>query len=85
MAQFIERTGPKPFSTLTVHQRDMVLMEISKSLHFTALASRASKDRRWRRLEALGNKIDREHEALAASYSDASSKLVFRALDLLAD
>ncbi|KAA0694362.1 hypothetical protein DTW90_23815 [Neorhizobium sp. P12A] len=85
MAQYIEPAGPKPFSTLTVHQRDMVLMEISKSLHFTALASRASKDRRWRRLDALGNKIDREHQKMAADFSEASDQVVHQALGLLAE
>jgi hypothetical protein len=85
MAQFIDASGPKPFSVLTVHQRDMVLQEISKSLQFTALASRAAKDRRWKRLEALGQKIEREHEALAADYSDASAEIVYQALDLLAE
>jgi hypothetical protein len=39
MAQFIKPTGPKPFSTLTARQRDMVPMEISKSLHFAALGA----------------------------------------------
>ena len=83
MAQF-EPTGAKTFSTLSVNQRDQVLLEISRSLHFTALASRAAKDRRWKSLESLGDRIDREHETIAADYSDRSSKLVYQALDLLA-
>ncbi|WP_188080166.1 hypothetical protein [Neorhizobium sp. P12A] len=41
MAQF-EPTGAKTFSTLSVNQRDQVLLEISRSLHFTAIASRAT-------------------------------------------
>lgn len=60
-------------------------MEISKSLHFTALVSRSTKRRHWKRLERLAEKIDREHEKIAADYSDGSAKIVYQALDLLAD
>ncbi|KAA0690212.1 hypothetical protein DTW90_30020 [Neorhizobium sp. P12A] len=85
MARFIEAAGPKPVSVLTVHQRDQVLLEIRKSVQFSALASKAAKDRRSKPLEAFREKVAREHEAPAAGYFDASAELVYRALDLLAE
>jgi len=72
-----------PFSKLTVQQRDLVLTEIAKALHYKALVSKAVKDRAARRLEALADKIDSEHEELAADYSDRSGKVVYRAIELL--
>lgn len=36
-------------------------------------------------MEALGNRIDRDHQKLAADYSDKSAKVVYRALDMLAE
>lgn len=72
-----------PFSKLTVQQRDLVLTEIARSLHYRALVSKAVKDRGARHMDALAAKIDSEHEALAADYSDRSGKVVLQAVQLL--
>jgi hypothetical protein len=72
-----------PFSKLTVEQRDIVLTEIAKALHYKALVSRAVKDRNARHMDALADKIDAEHEALAADYSERSGEVVYRAVKLL--
>jgi hypothetical protein len=84
-ARFIEAAGPKPFSVLTCTSADQVLLEIRKSVQFSALASKAANDRRSKRLEAFREKVAREHEAPAADYFDASAELVYRALDLPAE
>lgn len=72
-----------PFSQLTVQQRDAVLTEIAKSLHYNALISRTVMDRSAKSMDALAAKIDSEHEKLAADYSDRSGKVVYRAIELL--
>ncbi|MBP2563359.1 hypothetical protein J2857_006158 [Neorhizobium galegae] len=72
-----------PFSKLTVQQRDLVLTEIAKTLHYRALVSKAVKDRGAQHMDALASKIDQEHEALAADYSDKAGEVVLRAVQLL--
>lgn len=79
---------PEPsrqFSKMTVAQRDHVLLELGKSLHYLSLVYRAVEAPYWKKMEKLGNRIDREHEKLAADYSDRSARIVYQALDLLAE
>ena len=79
---------PEPsrqFSRMTVAQRDHVLLELGKSLHYLSLVSRAVEAPHWKKMERLGNRIDREHEKLATDYSDRSAGIVYQALDLLAE
>lgn len=70
-------------SNLTVDQRDMVLREVSKRLHYVAMLARVFKDERSEDLEQLGSKIDEEREELAADYSGEPAKVVHRALELM--
>ncbi|MEI3807595.1 hypothetical protein V6R85_24035 [Agrobacterium sp. CCNWLW32] len=75
----------RSFSKLTVDQRDMVLREVSKRLHYVALLARTLSDDRSEDFEQLGSKIDEEREELAADYSDEPAKVVYRALELMDD
>lgn len=75
----------RQFSKMTVAQRDHVLLELGKTLHYLSLVSRAVEAPHWKKMEALGNRIDRDHQKLAADYSDKSAKVVYRALDMLAE
>ncbi|HCJ74669.1 MAG TPA: hypothetical protein DHW67_25565 [Agrobacterium sp.] len=72
-----------PCSRLTVQERGVVLTEIAKTLHYRALVSKAVKDRGEQHMDALADRIDQEHEALAADYSDKSGEVVLRAVQLL--
>ncbi|NKK58814.1 hypothetical protein GFM44_23225 [Rhizobium leguminosarum bv. viciae] len=81
----LEIYSQKPFSKLTVDQRGQVLQEISKRLHYVALLAPTFRDRRGKTMEKLGSKIDAERETLAADYSDAPAKVVYRALELMDD
>jgi len=59
----------KPFSTLTVEERDQVLTEIAGDQHYMALVSSAVQDDTARQMDALGKRIDREHVKLRADCS----------------
>ena len=72
-----------PFSRLTVQQIDVVLTEIAKTLHYRALVSKAVKDRGAQHMDALADRIDQEHEALATDYSDKLGEVALRAVQLL--
>ena len=85
MSNDVELYSQKPFSKLTVDQRDQVLQEISKRLHYVALLARTFKDRRGKTMEKLSSKIDAERPELAADYSDKPAKVVYRALELMDD
>jgi hypothetical protein len=58
------RKSQSSFSTLSVGKRDEVLLEIIKTLHFTALISSAVKDWRGKAIAKLAARIDAEPEAL---------------------
>jgi len=83
MSQEIIPRGDTPFAKLSVAERDRVLVEISKSLHYSALMSRIMKDRSSKYMEALANRIDADHERMAADYSAEPSKVIIRALELM--
>ncbi|TAT69985.1 hypothetical protein [Rhizobium ruizarguesonis] len=83
MSQEIIPRGETPFAKLSVAERDHVLLEISKSLHYSALMSKIMKDRAARHMEALADWIDHDHERMAADYSAEPSKVVLRALELM--
>jgi hypothetical protein len=71
------------FSELTVEQRDRVLVRVAGSLHYTALISRAVHDKAAPDIEHLAEKIDREHQEIAADYSPSSGEVLYRAVELL--
>ena len=83
MSEELDTVSEEPFSRLSAAERDQVFLEISKSLHFMASVSSAMNNGRSDELEQLGNRIDRDREQLAADYSDESSEIVYRALELL--
>ncbi len=83
MPNDVDILTPRSFSTLTVDQRDMVLREVSKRLHYVASLARTFSDDRSKDLEQLGSKIDDEREELAADYSEEPAKVVYRALELM--
>ncbi|MBY3314676.1 hypothetical protein [Rhizobium laguerreae] len=85
MSKNLEIYSQKPFSKLTVDQRDQVLQEISKRSHYVVLLARTFKDRRGKTMEKLSSKIDAERAELAADYSDEPAKVVYRALELMDD
>ncbi|MFK4770580.1 hypothetical protein [Rhizobium sp. ZW T2_16] len=80
----LNQTEPLAFSQMTAHQRDRVLVELAKSLAYTALASRTLSTNHHFRLEELGTQIERDHALLSADY-EAAAKLVFEAITLIAD
>jgi len=73
----------KPFSTLTVEERDQMLTEIDGNLHYMALVSSAVHDDTARQMDALSQRIDREHEKLAADDSARSGAILHEALELM--
>jgi hypothetical protein len=75
--------GDSAFSELTVEQRDRVLVKIAGSLHYTALVSRAVDHKAATDIERLADKIDHEHQEIAADYSPASGQVLYRAVELL--
>lgn len=85
MPNDLEIFAPRSFSKLTVGQRDMVLREVSKRLHYMALLARTFSDKRSNDFDWLGSKIDEEREDLAADFSEEPEKVVTRALELMDD
>jgi hypothetical protein len=85
MPNDLEIFTPRSFSKLTVGQRDMVLREVSKRLHYMALLARTFSDKRSKDFDQLGSKIDEEREDLATDFSEGPEKVVARALELMAD
>jgi DNA-directed RNA polymerase alpha subunit len=75
--------GDSAFSELTVEQRDRVLVRVAGSLHYTALIWRAVHDKAAKDIERLAEKIDREHQEIAADYSPSSGEVLYRAVELL--
>lgn len=55
-----------------------MLLELSKSLQYTALLARTFKSRDWKR------QIDQAHEKMAKDYSDRSDREVYEGVSLLA-
>lgn len=72
-----------PFSRMTTSQRDRVLVELGKSLSYTALVSRTFSTSHHSRLEELSRRIEADHAELAAD-ADAAAELVSEALHLIA-
>lgn len=58
MPNDVDILTPRSFSALTVDQRDLVLREVSKRLHYVALLARTFSGNRSSDLEQLGSKID---------------------------
>lgn len=85
MPSDVEIFTPWPFSKLTVDQRDQVLREVAKRVHYVALLARVFEDRRSKSMEKLGSTIDDSREEMAADYSDGPAKVVVRALELMND
>jgi hypothetical protein len=71
------------FSELTIEQRDQVLVRVAGSLHYTALMSRAVHGKAATDIEGLAERIDREHQEIAADYSPSSGEVLYRAVELL--
>lgn len=85
MPNDLEIFTPRSFSKLTVGQRDMVLREVSKRLHYMALLARTFSDKRSNDFDQLGSEIDDQREELATDFSEKPEKVVARALELMAD
>lgn len=76
--------GRKTFSQMDVSERDTVLQELSKSLRFKAMASRAVSYPRWKDMKALGERIERDHRAIAADL-DGAAVMVIEAVRLMSE
>lgn len=76
--------GRKTFSQMDMSERDTVLQELSKSLRYKALVSRAASYRRWKDMEVLGERIERDHTTIAADL-DGAAATVIEAVRLLSE
>lgn len=76
-------TQHRTFSQMTAGQRDRVLVELGKTLAYSALVSRTLSTRHYPRLEELGRLIDEDHASLCADV-EASAVLVYEAVTLIA-
>jgi hypothetical protein len=68
--------GRKTFSQMDISERDTVLQELSKSLRYKAMASRAVSYPRWKDMEVLGERIERDHTAIAADLEGAAVTVI---------
>ncbi|MEB2846517.1 hypothetical protein GAO09_04835 [Rhizobiales bacterium RZME27] len=84
MAQDFGGSNRKIFSEMNASERDAVLQELSKTLRFRALASRAVAYERWQDMDALGERIERDHETIAADLEGAAVT-VLEAVRLLSE
>lgn len=76
--------GRKTFSQMDISERDAVLQELSKSLRYKAMASRAASYPRWKDMEVLGERIERDHTTIAADL-DGAAVTVIEAVRLLSE
>ncbi|MBW9091713.1 hypothetical protein JNB91_28380 [Rhizobium wenxiniae] len=77
-------SGRKTFSQMDISERDAVLQELSKSLRYKAMASRAASYPRWKDMEVLGERIERDHTTIAADL-DGAAVTVIEAVRLLSE
>lgn len=68
--------GSKTFSQMDISERDTVLQELSKSLRYKEMASRAAAYPRWKDMEILGKRIERDHTAIAADLEGAAITVI---------
>jgi hypothetical protein len=76
--------GRKTFSQMDISERDAVLQELSKSLGYKAMASRAASYPRWKDMEVLSERNERDHTTIAADL-DGAAVTVIEAVRLLSE
>lgn len=69
---------------MNASERDVVLQELSRTLRYRALASRAVAYERWKDMDQLGPRIERDHATIAGDLEGAAAT-VLEAVRLLSD
>lgn len=61
---------------MNASERDVVLQELSRTLRCRALASRAVAYERWKDMDQLGERIERDHATIAGGLEGAAATVL---------